>query len=166
MPEISDAVTDSGPEMSSLLENLQKHKLNTTTRQNVVNSSTSSIKETSSSSTSSSQQASFFKRKTKTHNLLYNSRKSCKKWKFPETHGHSPLLFLRFVFLKFNETLFYAFKTRYSKCSNFAQNEKPQYFVHRQLKIDANLSQYFILTDVYVECNVYIECCAYTFVLA
>lgn len=60
MPEISDVVTNSSPgtEMSSILENLQKHKLNTTTRQNVVNSSSSSIKETSSSSTSSSQQAS------------------------------------------------------------------------------------------------------------
>lgn len=52
MPELSDAVTtNSSPEMSSILENLQqKHKLNTTTRQNVINSSSSSIKETSSSS--------------------------------------------------------------------------------------------------------------------
>lgn len=52
MPELSDAVTtNSTPEMSSILENIQqKHKLNTTTRQNVINSSSSSIKETSSSS--------------------------------------------------------------------------------------------------------------------
>lgn len=51
MPELSDAVvTNSGPEMSSILENLQKHKLNTQARQNLINASTSSIKETSSSS--------------------------------------------------------------------------------------------------------------------
>lgn len=54
MPEITDAVSKTGPEMSSLMENLQKHKLNAATRQNVINSS-SSIKETSSTST---QQAS------------------------------------------------------------------------------------------------------------
>lgn len=56
MPEITDAANSTGPEMSSLLENLQKHKINTATRQNVINSSSSSIKETSSTST---QQASY-----------------------------------------------------------------------------------------------------------
>lgn len=51
MPELSDAVaTNPSPEMASIIENLQKQKLNTTTRQNVINSSSSSIKETSSSS--------------------------------------------------------------------------------------------------------------------
>lgn len=51
MPELTDAVvTNSSPEMSSIIENLQKHALNSQSRQNVINASTSSVKETSSSS--------------------------------------------------------------------------------------------------------------------
>lgn len=51
MPELTDAVvTNSSPEMSSIIENLQKHALNSQSRQNVINSSSSSVKETSSSS--------------------------------------------------------------------------------------------------------------------
>lgn len=51
MSELTDAVvTNSNPEMSSIIENLQKHALNSQSRQNVINSSTSSIKESSSSS--------------------------------------------------------------------------------------------------------------------
>lgn len=43
MPELTDAVvTNSNPEMSSIIENLQKHALNSQSRQNVINSSSSS----------------------------------------------------------------------------------------------------------------------------
>lgn len=55
MPELSEITVNSpSPEMASILENLQKQKLNSTTnsRQNVINSSTStsSVKELSTSS--------------------------------------------------------------------------------------------------------------------
>lgn len=165
MPEISDAVTDSGPEMSSLLENLQKHKLNTTTRQNVVNSSTSSIKETSSSSTSSSQQASFvFKRKR--NNLfsstyificIYTNRGSHAKCgnSQKQTAVHRAVIFaLCFWNSTRRSSMLSKRYTKFHFCFFFfCTNEKPLYFVPRQLEIDANLSQYFMFTDVYVECN-------------